>query len=53
MKRVFSNNSEPDRSPVKNGTTTTLPRMKGRTLQAGGAGRNITRGASGNKRGKK
>jgi len=52
VKRVFSNNSEPDRSPLKS-RTTTLPRVKGRTLQAGRTGRNITRGASVNKRGKK
>lgn len=49
VKRVFSNNSEPARSPIKSG----MPRVKGRTLQAGGKGRNITRGASVNKRGKK
>jgi len=46
---VFSGNSDADRSPTKNG----IARLKGRTLQAGRAVRNVTRGASGNKRGKK
>jgi len=46
---VFSGNSDTARSPTKNG----IGRVKGRTLQAGRAVRNITRGASGNKRGKK
>ena len=50
-KRVFSQNSDTSRSPLKTGTT--LPRVKGRTLQAGRTGRSVTRGASVNKRGKK
>ena len=53
VKRVFSNNSETDRSPLKLGGGSTLPRVKGRTLQASRNGRSVTRGASVNKRGKK
>jgi hypothetical protein len=49
-KRVISQNSDTDRSPLKNGSTV-LPRVKGRALQAGRNGRSITRVNS--KRGKK
>jgi hypothetical protein len=55
VKRVFSQNSEPDRSPSKNGTSV-LPRTKGRPVTTGGGrsnSRTVTRGASVNKRGKK
>ena len=53
VKRVFSNTSEPGRSPMKSGGNT-LPRVKGRPLQGGRKARNVTRGASAsNKRGKK
>ena len=51
--RVFSQNSESGRSPLKAGNAV-LPRVKGRQLQAGRSGRGITRGGGvGGKRGKK
>jgi len=51
--RVFSQNSQSGRSPVKGGSAV-LPRVKGRQLQAGRAGRTVTRGGGvSGKRGKK
>ena len=52
-KRVFSQNSQSGRSPLKAGTAV-LPRVKGRQPGAGRGGRSITRGGSvSGRRGKK